>query len=179
MKTALDQSTGRIDWAKFFDNQSVYKLLYTLQIVEAVMEEGEDEGREVIVVEEEIKKKVPQAPPLPGATPRTADGETTTQTESVQEDKAEAPPVTILNKRGSVIVENEDEDRKLKSEWTKMFLEHNGFGYILQVFMQKEINVDNTTPFDLKHIAFLLKLLRIFIMASFSTSSESSIFTDT
>jgi len=30
--------------------------------------------------------------------------------------------------------------------------------------------------FELKHIAFLLKLLRIFIMAAFSTSSESSIY---
>ena len=61
-----------------------------------------------------------------------------------------------------------------------MFLEHNGFGHILSVFMDKEINQQNTTAFDLKHIAFLLKLLRIFIMAAFSTSSESqSIFTDT
>jgi hypothetical protein len=59
LKTALDLSTGKIDWSKFFDSQSVYKLLYTLQIVEAVMEEGEDEGRETIEFEEDTKKKVP------------------------------------------------------------------------------------------------------------------------
>jgi hypothetical protein len=45
--------------------------------------------------------------------------------------------------------------------------------------MNKEISEESTTAFDLKHIAFLLKLLRIFIMASFSTSSEAAIFLDT
>lgn len=32
---------------------------------------------------------------------------------------------------------------------------------------------DSHSDFELKHIAFLLKLLRIFIMAAFSTSQES------
>ena len=41
LKTAADES-GKINWSVFFDNNSVYKLLYTLQIIEAVMEEGED-----------------------------------------------------------------------------------------------------------------------------------------
>jgi hypothetical protein len=45
-----------------------------------------------------------------------------------------------LARRSSVIIESEEEDRKLKSEWTKMFLQHNGFGHILEVFMNKEIN---------------------------------------
>ena len=46
------------------------------------MEEGEDEGREIIVIEEDSKKKVPQAPPLPGATPIST--ETETQAEQTQ-----------------------------------------------------------------------------------------------
>jgi hypothetical protein len=58
-----------------------------------------------------------------------------------------------------------------------MFLEHNGFQYILKVFMEKEIKqadeITSHSEFELKHIAFLLKLLRIFIMAAFSTSTES------
>ena len=46
--------------------------MYTLQIVEAVMEEGEGEGLEKIVIvetdsETTTKKKIPTAPPLPGA----------------------------------------------------------------------------------------------------------------
>jgi len=46
--------------------------------------------------------------------------------------------------------------------------------------MDKQIkNSDDKSSnnqFELKHIAFLLKLLRIFIMAAFSTSSESQIY---
>ena len=68
LKTAMDE--GAVDWSRFFDNNSVYKLLYTLQIVEAVMEEGEGEGLERITLVETVdvvdKKKVPPAPPLPG-----------------------------------------------------------------------------------------------------------------
>ena len=42
LKTGTDgEQVGQIDWDKFFDSQSVYKLLYTLEIIEAVMEEGE------------------------------------------------------------------------------------------------------------------------------------------
>ena len=42
LQTAKDPATNKIDWNKFFDSNSLYKLLYTLQIIEAVMEEGED-----------------------------------------------------------------------------------------------------------------------------------------
>ena len=48
------------------------------------MEEGEDEGREVITIEEDVKKKVPQAPPLPGATPIPIESETQTQGEPTE-----------------------------------------------------------------------------------------------
>lgn len=42
-------------------------------------------------------------------------------------------------KRTSTIVKA-DEDQKLKSNWTAMFLQQNGFEYILKVFMSKEIS---------------------------------------
>jgi len=42
--------------------------------------------------------------------------------------------------------------------------------------MSKEIKGDQNL-YELKHIAFLLKLLRIFIMAAFSTSADSQIYT--
>lgn len=70
LQTALNPATGTINWDKFFDSQSVYRLLYTLQIVEAVMEEGEGEGLEsAIVIDEVFEKKkttanIPDAPPL-------------------------------------------------------------------------------------------------------------------
>ena len=43
LEAAHDKATGAVDWSKFFDSHSVYRLMYTLQIVEAVMEEGEGE----------------------------------------------------------------------------------------------------------------------------------------
>jgi hypothetical protein len=49
LQTAKDNGNG-IDWNKFFDTQSVYKLLYTLQIVEAVMEFGTRSERVVSLV---------------------------------------------------------------------------------------------------------------------------------
>jgi hypothetical protein len=61
-----DETTHKIDWSKFFDSNSLYKLLYTLQIIEAVMEEGEGEGLEKIdVIEDDsAKKNIPKPPPL-------------------------------------------------------------------------------------------------------------------
>lgn len=62
-----------------------------------------------------------------------------------------------------------------------MFLEGDGFQYILKVFMSKDLkssaevsSAKSNDWFELKHMAFLLKLLRIFILAAFSTSAESS-----
>ena len=51
---------------------------------------------------------------------------------------------------------------------------NNGFAYILDVFMKKEISKESNflSSFELKHLAFVLKLLRIFTMAAFSTENE-------
>lgn len=73
----MDPKTGKIDWSRFFDSHSIYKLLYTLQIIEAVMEEGEGEGLERVTVVDEnelnkSKKSVPLAPPLPNSTPNSS-----------------------------------------------------------------------------------------------------------
>lgn len=69
LKSARSQEGSAIDWEKFFDSNSVYRLLYTLQIVESVMEEGEGEGLEKVdvVTDQEAKKKIPVPPPLPGS----------------------------------------------------------------------------------------------------------------
>ena len=49
--------------------------------------------------------------------------------------------------------------------------------------MSKQLSISSSEEgqtagqlFDLKHMAFLLKLLRIFIMAAFSTSEDSSVY---
>ncbi len=47
-----------------------------------------------------------------------------------------------------------------------------------EIHTQTQVNSKNyfTQIFELKHVAFLLKLLRIFIMAAFSTSKESQVY---
>lgn len=134
LKSALDAQTGEINWAKFFDSSnSVYKLLYTLQIVEAVMEEGEGEGLEHfdVIDETEAKKKnpPPQAPPLPGAgvlppgfipsVPKIKIEEVGPYSESPQPLEEETSQSYV--KKQLTIVDRTEDD-KLKAEWTAMFL---------------------------------------------------------
>ncbi len=47
----------KIDWNHFFDSNSVNKLLYTMQIIEAIMEEGESQGQSKISLIEEKENK--------------------------------------------------------------------------------------------------------------------------
>jgi hypothetical protein len=42
--------SAEVDWQTFFDRAHAYKLLYTLQIVQAVLEEGEDETQGVVLL---------------------------------------------------------------------------------------------------------------------------------
>ncbi len=96
------------------------------------MEEGEGEGLERFdVLEESDKKKAAnsQAPAIPsGAIPNLepAGDNGTPKTEKDEENSA----VTILD---------EVEDRRLKAAWTDMFLNANGFDFILKQFMEKQI----------------------------------------
>lgn len=41
LESAKD-SSGKIEWTSFFENASVYKRIYNLEIIEAVMEEGDE-----------------------------------------------------------------------------------------------------------------------------------------
>ena len=135
LQTAKSQDSAQIDWSKFFDTQSVYKLLYTLQIVEAVMEDDSSE-RILVIAEEDPSKKIPAPPTLPegfmgpfapgmSATEMPDLEETTTpkNEDEVQQKKEEKKnELTKKVKRSTSIVENDEVDKQLRSEWTKMFL---------------------------------------------------------
>lgn len=41
---SIKRSDGTLDWDQFFNNDHKFKLIYTLEIIEAVMEEGESLG---------------------------------------------------------------------------------------------------------------------------------------
>jgi len=47
---AKEAATAKVDWTRFFDRSSSYRLLYTIQIVQAVLEEGEGSPRRVSII---------------------------------------------------------------------------------------------------------------------------------
>ena len=89
------------------------------------MEEGEGEGLERIDVIEDSKKNAnPTAVPV----------------EQVEEKKEE-----VVVKQSIV---DEKDDKRLRAEWTKMFLFENGFEFILDQFMQKQISTSTQATAD-------------------------------
>jgi hypothetical protein len=65
LTNAKQAESASIDWDKFFDSTSIYRLLYTLQIVEAVMEEGEGEGLEKVEVFGQNSNAQKKSAPVP------------------------------------------------------------------------------------------------------------------
>ena len=88
----------------------------------------------------------------------------------------------MAKKTTSKIIKDEEEDKKLRLQWSKMFLENEGFTHILKQFMEiqdssltsEDSNSGFGSVFNLKYIAFMIKILRIFIMAAFSTVEKEN-----
>ena len=63
------------------------------------------------------------------------------------------------------------EAQQMKTNWTKSFLENDGWDYILDQFYAKELNSEPATSFGqqagLKDLAFVLTLMRVFLQAGF------------
>ena len=100
------------------------------------MEEGEGEGLERFeVLEESDKKKaaIPQPPALPGGSIQPTVPSSDNGTPETQKDE-EKSAVSILD---------DAEDRRLKAAWTDMFLNSNGFDFILKQFMEKQISASS------------------------------------
>ena len=165
---AKESDSATVDWAKFFDRSSPYTLLYTIQIVQAVLEDGEDSSRRVTVLnfsEFPGGKGGSQLSSTPGAEgqPVARDGET-----------VEAP--LVLRKVSSQVAESAQEDAQLRAQWAEEFLLQGGFQHILRAFMDcavplgaDELGTATAQAVELKYVAFMLRLLRTFIMAAFST----------
>ena len=75
------------------------------------------------------------------------------------------------------------EESDLKVNWTKKFLECDGFKYLLSEFMKKDITSivpegGNEGSFEIRfhltQMAFILKMLRIFVVAAFSAEDPST-----
>lgn len=94
---------------------------------------------------------------------------------------SELPPPLPLKKSGSQVVASAKEDAQLRVQWAEEFVTHGGFQYILNDFMNCALpSSDGSSAgtlnesLDLKYVAFMLRLLRTFIMAAFSTSDADA-----
>ena len=168
-----------VDWTRFFDRSSAYRLLYTIQIVQAVLEDGEESSRAVTVA---------NATEFPGGQARYRRRRQSTKAKAEgqggpeEEDEAAAlesqePPKPSLRKASSQVAESAQEDAQLRAQWAEEFLHHGGFQHILKEFMECTVPLGAEEPgpasaqavVELKYVAFMLRLLRTFIMAGFST----------
>jgi len=85
-----------------------------------------------------------------------------------------------LNKHQSIVLD-EDAEKELKATWTKQFMNRKGFEYIFDQFMKEDMAGLHSTDgasfagaFKLKHLTFMLKTIRIYVMAAFSCSDPSA-----
>ena len=127
----------------------------------AVMEATsvEDDGRRVMFVED-LTKSSTTSYTVTGSTSGTnlVDGH-----DFEEEDKDDSESQTP----------EKSEAAKLKENWTKQFLQHSGWDYILSSFIGVTLSSDATTTFgeqaSLKDLSFRLTLLRVFLQGGFSS----------
>lgn len=138
---------GKIVWKNFFDNDSVYKQIYTFEIIEAFMEQSENKmtgAKRVSFVE--------------------------------YQDKSLNLP-NIIPKSGSESHADSGIDVSETNNWTSMFFENGGFQYVLESFVSRDSQSAGEHQFEIKKTAFMLTLLRFFLTAAYSVESDSNIYT--
>lgn len=169
LEIAKQADSASVDWARFLDHSSSYRLLYTIQIVQAVLEDDEDGLRRVSVL---------NAAEFPGGP---ADGTAGAKRGGVRQldpdqENREGAALLGRGKASSPFVESAQEDAQLRAQWAEAFLLQGGFRHILRDFMACTVPGGAAEPesaaaqsVELKYVAFMLRLLRTFIMAAFST----------
>ena len=176
LDTAKAADSQSVDWTRFFDKSSSYRLLYTLQIVQAVLEDGEQDTKRVILLNSDAFPASKEAQ----MASRVDDSSTKASSSTVNEVSEPGAPLE-LKKRGSQVVESAQEDAQLRSQWAEEFVNHGGFQHILSDFMVYAVPTSDSQSsgaldglFGLKYLAFMLRLLRTFIMAAFSTNDTDA-----
>ena len=78
-----------------------------------------------------------------------------------------------------MVTESDLEAQRLKTNWTKQFLEQHGWNYIITSYLDKQVSTSTTVTFieqaSLKDLAFLLTLLRVFLQAGFQAQEGGKI----
>jgi hypothetical protein len=138
LELAKKEAASGVDWVKFFDRNSSYKLLYTLQIVQAVLEDSETSQSRAVVVNSEVfpTSKVRRSPAEPA--------DAAWKTQGHADDQVEEPELPHqMSKRSSQIGESEQEDAQLRKQWAEQFLSQGGFEHILKDFMACSVASDS------------------------------------
>ena len=163
----LDKNSkgDEVDWAKFFDKSSAYNLLYSLQIVQAVINEGDSDNKRAKCLNLEsfftaklLSRHYPTAEEL----------------ESDTDTLEQESPLPMM-KRTSTQVTDEKEEGELRQIWAKKFVLRGGFNFILNDFMTCSLDSKaDGENIDLKYMAFILQVMRTFIMAALANSDQDA-----
>lgn len=113
---AKGDGSQAVDWTKFFDRSSRFRLLYTIQIVQAVLEDGHGGPAPVSIL---------NARDFPGH-----------QALERQQQQTQEDDEPTIEKSGSQLGVSPKEDEQLRAQWAEEFLAQGGFQHILGVFMQ-------------------------------------------
>lgn len=111
------KADNSVDWAKVFEDQSLYRQIYKQEIIMAVMEDTDDDGsdKRVIFVEDMAKAATYSAQRTSGFG------------DDFEEEKDALNDIDQEKLRA----------KQLKNNWTKQFLENQGWNYILSSFLGK------------------------------------------
>lgn len=112
---AKEAGSESVNWTMFFDKSSSYRLLYSLQIVQAVLEDGEAEAERVILLNADAfpaKKVASQAREKERKAREASANDSTPVIDEASEPTAAAP---AIKKRGSQVVASAAEDAQLRA----------------------------------------------------------------
>jgi len=158
---------GSVDWAKFFDRTSSYRLLYTLQIVLTMLNEGKERLERVEVL---------NANAFPSNNARYFFA--SYRDDDLEEAATKAPGLQKAGSSRSNVSDTQEDLAKLRGKWAEVFLKNGGFQYILKEFMSCSLPESSSPsqgePFELKYISFMLHLLRTLTAATFATIDQGS-----
>lgn len=124
---ALDTSAPGFDWDRLLDSKSLYKLLYSLQILESLSDTQRDDP--------EKKPAAPAQPAAAAAVEAVAGPEEQKTVEA--EEPAPAKPVAPAN------LSFEE-----RMQWRRKFLGAGGFVHLYAIFMQKDDSLLGGSPTD-------------------------------
>ena len=167
---------GEYDWESLFDTKSIFKLLYTFQIIESLIEEGSGAEQEICKVfknKDPAKAKTSIAGGYGAQMPKNKQEEEKDKDEKEKEEK-ERPEEFLVSellasnqKDIEEALKAEAETRELRKTWIFRFLEKKGFEFSYDLFSKTQNDITNMNSFEKNFLGFLLKILKIFITSAF------------